>query len=285
MTLIGQADPARRGHARARAGAHRAAARPRRSLRAACAASASMGGLLIGLSTFQAEFDFGVPQFRLGLPADADRARRRHRARRARASGSAAAARSAPSPSSSSCAARSPDRRRRSSARRRPHFPLYLAEAAAASRLAALVARPATAAGASARVGGPCHRHGRLRRRVRLDARLDAAALERRAPARGRSSPPSLAGVAGGAARRPARARRCACRPAATRGRAGASPRAAWRRHRRRSSSTASRPRPPTGASARVALTDAPAGRRRPRRSTATVHARPGLAGRRRRAG
>ena len=26
-----------------------------------------MGGLLIGLSTFQAEFDFGVPQFRLVL--------------------------------------------------------------------------------------------------------------------------------------------------------------------------------------------------------------------------
>ena len=32
-----------------------------------------MGGLLIGLSTFQAEFDFGVPQFRLVLPAGADR--------------------------------------------------------------------------------------------------------------------------------------------------------------------------------------------------------------------
>ena len=28
-------------------------------------ASAVMGGLLIGLSTFQAEFDFGVPQYRM----------------------------------------------------------------------------------------------------------------------------------------------------------------------------------------------------------------------------
>ena len=33
--------------------------------RAACARVALTGGLLLGLSTFQAEFDFGVPQFRL----------------------------------------------------------------------------------------------------------------------------------------------------------------------------------------------------------------------------
>ncbi len=40
---------------------------------------ALMGGLLIGLSTFQAEFDFGVPQFAHGLPPDPDRVRRRLR--------------------------------------------------------------------------------------------------------------------------------------------------------------------------------------------------------------
>ena len=40
-----------------------------------------VGGFLVALSTFQAEFDFGVPQFRDDLPADPDHARRRHRAR------------------------------------------------------------------------------------------------------------------------------------------------------------------------------------------------------------
>ena len=35
------------------------------------------GALLLGLSTFQAEFDFGVPQFRMVFAADADRCSRR----------------------------------------------------------------------------------------------------------------------------------------------------------------------------------------------------------------
>ena len=37
------------------------------------------GAFLVALSTFQAEFDFGVPQFALELQPDADHARRRHR--------------------------------------------------------------------------------------------------------------------------------------------------------------------------------------------------------------
>ena len=52
-----QGDPARRGHALARSGGRErrpSPLRPRASL---------AGGFLIGLSTFQAEFDFGVPQF------------------------------------------------------------------------------------------------------------------------------------------------------------------------------------------------------------------------------
>ena len=55
--------------------------------------AAVCGGLLIGLSTFQAEFfNFGVPQFRLAVPAAADRrcggdrAHRRPHLRRARRS-------------------------------------------------------------------------------------------------------------------------------------------------------------------------------------------------------
>lgn len=58
MALIGQAILLREGHAtRTRSGPTRLVTRLRHI--------AVMGGLLIGLSTFQAEFDFGVPQFNL----------------------------------------------------------------------------------------------------------------------------------------------------------------------------------------------------------------------------
>ena len=69
---------ARRGP-RARAAARRGRPAPRCARRAAARLRrvGLMGGLLIGLSTFQAEFDFGVPQFRAGPPAAADRVRRR----------------------------------------------------------------------------------------------------------------------------------------------------------------------------------------------------------------
>ena len=68
MTLIGQAVLLAEGM-RARAAARRARRAPRRGSPASPALRrvALMGGLLIGLSTFQAEFDFGVPQFRAVL--------------------------------------------------------------------------------------------------------------------------------------------------------------------------------------------------------------------------
>jgi hypothetical protein len=47
---------------------------------------AALGGMLIGLSVFQAEYDFGVPQFRLVPAADDDRRRGRLRPRRRPAS-------------------------------------------------------------------------------------------------------------------------------------------------------------------------------------------------------
>ena len=62
MTLIGQAVLLQEG---TRARASRGGRGPRRV--AGLRRVALMGGLLIGLSTFQAEFDFGVPQFRAVL--------------------------------------------------------------------------------------------------------------------------------------------------------------------------------------------------------------------------
>ena len=60
MTLVGHRRAARRGHARdARTPGRRCERAGRQAARVALS-----GGLLIGLSTFQAEFDFGVPQFR-----------------------------------------------------------------------------------------------------------------------------------------------------------------------------------------------------------------------------
>ena len=94
---------ARRGRAAPRAAREARAGAPPVLLRLRRAALA--GGFLIGLSTFQAEFDFGVPQFDflfqpmlIALAAGIG-------ARLARACGAAAAARSARSRSSSSCAA------------------------------------------------------------------------------------------------------------------------------------------------------------------------------------
>jgi hypothetical protein len=72
MTLIGQAVLVAEGHGRdsrvttvspaSHAGSARVASATLQARRVAV-----MGGLLIGLSTFQAEFDFGVPQFRMVL--------------------------------------------------------------------------------------------------------------------------------------------------------------------------------------------------------------------------
>jgi hypothetical protein len=64
MTLIGQAVLLVEG-LRARSSSGRAAAEPALIVR--LRRVGLMGGLLIGLSTFQGEFDFGVPQFRLVL--------------------------------------------------------------------------------------------------------------------------------------------------------------------------------------------------------------------------
>ena len=134
-----------------------------------------MGGLLIGLSTFQGEFDFGVPQFRfvlepvllrrrrLGRPRlrpPLDRPRRRPRRRR--------------------LLHRDPrrhraDRRTRSSARALPHFPLYLAEAGCVE-LAGAGSRPPAAA--LRRRLRPCDRNRRLRRRMGVVADRDADPLE-----------------------------------------------------------------------------------------------------------
>src|SRR5687768_14779009 len=66
MTLIGQAVLLQEG-LRARPRAARSQAHGRFARYAGLRHVALMGGLLIGLSTFQAEFDFGVPQFRAVL--------------------------------------------------------------------------------------------------------------------------------------------------------------------------------------------------------------------------
>ena len=62
MTLIGQAVLVAEGLSARPGGLHR-----RLETATAVRRVALMGGLLIGLSTFQAEFDFGVPQFRMVL--------------------------------------------------------------------------------------------------------------------------------------------------------------------------------------------------------------------------
>ena len=63
------------------------------------------GGIVIGLSVFQIEFDFGVPQFRQVFAADADRGAGAFAARRGAHDARAAAPRSSPRCSRSRCAA------------------------------------------------------------------------------------------------------------------------------------------------------------------------------------
>ena len=88
-----------------------------------------VGGFLVALSTFQGEFDFGVPAVPARPASDPDHARREHRARRGahlprprrRAAGRARLHRN-PRPDRESWSAAS-------GTRRLPHFPLYLVEA------------------------------------------------------------------------------------------------------------------------------------------------------------
>ncbi len=102
-------------------------------------AVALTGGLMLGLSTFQAEFDFGVPQFQLifqplMLMVAAGR-RPRPRPGLCRS----AAPRSARRASSSSCAAAWRCWSDPSSGSRLPHFPLYIVEAVVVEAVALFV--------------------------------------------------------------------------------------------------------------------------------------------------
>ena len=81
MTLIGQAVLLQEGIRARPARAGRPAGRGLLGRYAMLRQVALMGGLLIGLSTFQAEFDFGVPQFRAVFQPMLIARRRRHRAR------------------------------------------------------------------------------------------------------------------------------------------------------------------------------------------------------------
>ena len=67
----GRGDHRRRPRSRARGDAVHATS---------CGAALLVGGFLVALSTFQGEFDFGVPQFRDGPAPDPDHAGGRHRA-------------------------------------------------------------------------------------------------------------------------------------------------------------------------------------------------------------
>ena len=142
------------------------------------------GAFLLGLSTFQAEFDFGVPQFRfvfapmlVMLAAGVALVAARVWLGRGAALGAALfflAVRGG-------IAA---DRRARSSARRTPHFPLYLPAAliGRAGRAARQPDRPLRFGARRRRR----HRHRRPRRRVGLVAGLHADPMAVRAAARGR---------------------------------------------------------------------------------------------------
>ena len=96
MTLVGRSVLLVEGARVARASA---AAASRRRLRRALLRfqrGALVGAFLIGLSTFQAEFDFGVPQFDAAVRADAGHARGVRGAGRRPPVGGAAAARCSP---------------------------------------------------------------------------------------------------------------------------------------------------------------------------------------------
>ena len=168
---------------------------------------------LIGLSTFQAEFDFGVPQFgflfapMLIMFAAAV-------ALVALASGSAAAPRWARS--GSSCAIRGAFTagRRAVLGESTPHFPLYLAEALCVEGPSALLVPRERPLRVRALCGVP-DRHGRPRGRVGLVACLDPDPVAGFDAPRGRSSAcsPALGGGLVGSARSARAARATRCRP------------------------------------------------------------------------
>ena len=118
---LGPARRGRRGAPRARAGRCRAGPAFREIVLA--------GAFLVALSTFQAEFDFGVPQFALGLPADADHAGRRDRPGHGADPLRAAAARWRRSPSTSRSAAPLTLLIGPLFGEITPHFPPYVVEA------------------------------------------------------------------------------------------------------------------------------------------------------------
>ena len=185
MTLIGLAVAARRGH---RASTRRDGTRDRSSRAAVVdrAASALTGGLLLGLSTFQARVRLRRAAVPLRLPADADHARRRASALvAARIWAGRGAALGAvgffllirgglallvgPILGETT-----------------PHFPLYIVEALIVEAVGLCVGRERPLA--SALLAGVRHRHRRPRGRVGLVARLDAAAVAVGAVPRGRAA-------------------------------------------------------------------------------------------------
>ena len=185
MLIGGAAHDARSGSpccsSRARAPTRRRPHAPRaRLVPIACAASALTGGLLLGLSTFQGEFDFGVPQFRLVFHPMLIAARRRRRAGRARASGSGrGGALGAVGCSSSSCAAVMALIVGAVFGKTTPHFPLYIVEALLVEGVA-LRDRPRPRRSRFGAVCGAWIGTVGLAAEWALVARLDAAAVDRR---------------------------------------------------------------------------------------------------------
>ena len=152
-----------------------------------------MGGLLIGLSTFQAEFDFGVPQFRvvfqpvlIALAAGVALVAARVWIGRGGALGAALfflALRGVVALLVGPVLGETT-----------PSLPLYLGEALRVEAAALLLGAPPAAARRRRRAA---RRHARLRHRVGLEPRRDAAAVGgRRCCPRRSSSPPSPASPA-----------------------------------------------------------------------------------------
>ena len=207
MTLIGQAVLLRR--ASAPAARPRAAHAPRAAGALAMLRQvALMGGLLIGLSTFQAEFDFGVPQFRavlqpalIAFAAGVALVAARVWIGRGGALGAALfflAVRGVVSLLVGPVLGETT-----------PSLPLYLVEALAVEAAAVALAPPRPARGR--RGGRPAGRHGRLRSGVGLDPR---------------GLPAPLGGAAAAGGPRARRRRRDLRRPARRADRAGAARRA-----------------------------------------------------------
>ena len=137
MTLVGLAVLLVEAGAASRAAAAAASCRGR----AGCAASSLPGAFLLGLSTFQAEFDFGVPQFRLIFHPMLIMLAGERRARRRADLARAAAPRSARRCSSSSSAGVMALLVGPVLGEPLPHFPLYLVEALLVEVVALRVAR------------------------------------------------------------------------------------------------------------------------------------------------